>query len=1008
MEFLNVTSTLNYQLKEAEIAPITSGTVSYESRIYTDYAGSSAVYPFQVATNDTAKSAISLGLQNGNIVALTGTTGATPKVLCSYNANSWYDFKAIVDVDTKKVNAYINGVQYVFNDDVIDTNLTSVGTLMHSFTAGFNGYIDDVKISTNIPMVGNVKVVKSGSLLKGTYDYIAATGSNEGTPSLRWLVSDTKNGEYTAIEGATDSTFLVDSAYDKKYIRFEVTPQDSSSNVGFAALSHETQVFTDDKFYFDDFEDYEENDQTFYGAAAQKGTKAWINAGSATLSKVLVVKENENQFMRAFNYHDGTVGAVMNFYGTYGSDADDGLNAYMADSANSTVVLNFKQRVNAIAAGKTDTIDNVNRTVTRLYAPLFDGATLLDYDTPVAGTGGNVGKQTGRTRAGGDWRPAGLELAYGRWYDVKIYINESAKRFTFVITDLTTNVSNTYDIGDNAITFAKDGGRDYFTFKLFGTLGGAIDIDDFKISRPTVQSAHLANNATGTNVSTTDSISIKLDNLISYTDAQRASKIKVYKTSDVNSSVAVSGITADLSGGAYKQTASRIHANRLSIATEGELDPYTEYTVSFTGTGGSLTDVFGNVPADVTFTTGGAAFAKPDAQYVNAVSEDFETALSAEKIASDWIIPFPANNFMFSGNKVAKVYWSSAGYASGYGAVLATHGTYKNYKLQTNLKVLSAALHSNLALRIPNESKSITIGDATGIYNPLNELREGDATDRPGTEGIMLVLAGSGIASDEFLIVFKDGRPAKLMRPGEAAIPTGQLKAEYRVKYPAGLSISNNTNITVYDFDDNVYIYIGTKPVARIELSGLTGDSYTSGSVYNSMNELIGTPFSGMVIKTSGHVAYGTRTGSIDIEDITIDEAVRDTNAVPFENFDKTAWGTGDSAGNKAVLGFVAGQGYKIDLSVKVDKSLGRSTIVLKDKDQNIIATKNIDCFFVTSSWVNVSFTVPSLGKYTIEIEALGTNHTEIANVTFADGLGSSTAGNGIVFDVIVISKGDI
>lgn len=258
--------------------------------------------------------------------------------------------------------------------------------------------------------------------------------------------------------------------------------------------------------------------------------------------------------------------------------------------------------------------------------------------------------------------------------------------------------------------------------------------------------------------------------------------------------------------------------------------------------------------------------------------ENFNSVLSDTKITSDWTIPYMANAYMFSGSGYAKVTWSGSGTA-GNGSVLATAQSYTNYKFETNLSSTQGGLHSVIALRNPAETKTMAVTDGTYDYNTLGELREGDTYvvngvnnyERPGTEGIMVILSGAGIATDEFALLFKDGLPAKVRIPGTTAYLTNQQKAEYILKYPLGVNITQNTKITIYDLDDKVYIFMDGKPAARIELSSLTSNIYSAGTVYNSQNQVVGTPFSGMVVARGGHIAYGVRTNNIDINDISIE-----------------------------------------------------------------------------------------------------------------------------------------
>lgn len=90
---------------------------------------------------------------------------------------------------------------------------------------------------TGLPMVGQV--------LTGSYEYYSPDGVPENGTAFRWLVSDTVNGTYSAIPGATSITYTVEEKYIGKYIRFEVTPQ-TSTLVGRSAMSETRDLYMEE------------------------------------------------------------------------------------------------------------------------------------------------------------------------------------------------------------------------------------------------------------------------------------------------------------------------------------------------------------------------------------------------------------------------------------------------------------------------------------------------------------------------------------------------------------------------------------------------------------------------------------------------------------------------------------------------------------------------------------------------------------------------------------------
>jgi hypothetical protein len=142
----------DFKISQRAVTPIEDGVRAYEARLYTGYAETGAAYPFQIQS-DTSASPVYIGYKNGNIVAKTGETGDNEKTLCPYLVNQWVNFKAVVNMNAKTADVYINGVKYIDNEDIYDKNITSVGTLINQCTQDMLLYIDDVKIYAPEPVI---------------------------------------------------------------------------------------------------------------------------------------------------------------------------------------------------------------------------------------------------------------------------------------------------------------------------------------------------------------------------------------------------------------------------------------------------------------------------------------------------------------------------------------------------------------------------------------------------------------------------------------------------------------------------------------------------------------------------------------------------------------------------------------------------------------------------------------------------------------------------------------
>ncbi len=113
------------------------------------------------------------------------------------------------------------------------------------------GYVKVFKHVTNQPPYAyNAEITEdglnTGDVLSGSYAYGDSYGDLEGTTTFRWLSSATEGGTYSAIGGATNSSYTIQSADATKYIKFEVTPVDENGVAGSAVLSAAVGPCTDE------------------------------------------------------------------------------------------------------------------------------------------------------------------------------------------------------------------------------------------------------------------------------------------------------------------------------------------------------------------------------------------------------------------------------------------------------------------------------------------------------------------------------------------------------------------------------------------------------------------------------------------------------------------------------------------------------------------------------------------------------------------------------------------
>lgn len=75
-----------------------------------------------------------------------------------------------------------------------------------------------------------------------TYEYGSTSGDTEGATEFVWEISDSENGAYTPIEGATAKIYCPTAEQTGKYIRVRITPVDKNEISGAEAVTAGIQV----------------------------------------------------------------------------------------------------------------------------------------------------------------------------------------------------------------------------------------------------------------------------------------------------------------------------------------------------------------------------------------------------------------------------------------------------------------------------------------------------------------------------------------------------------------------------------------------------------------------------------------------------------------------------------------------------------------------------------------------------------------------------------------------
>ena len=156
------------------------------------------------------------GSQTGVLVKFENDRGAglMEKVFSFDNDNTWKKITWAMTSDEKA--KLINVKRILFF--VAPGNGAGTGTF----------YMDDVEFAERVPSASNIEIIGkaiAGETITGMYSYYDPLGKDEGASEPVWSSSDSLNGTYTPISGATGETYAIKDADVGKYLKFLVTPK---------------------------------------------------------------------------------------------------------------------------------------------------------------------------------------------------------------------------------------------------------------------------------------------------------------------------------------------------------------------------------------------------------------------------------------------------------------------------------------------------------------------------------------------------------------------------------------------------------------------------------------------------------------------------------------------------------------------------------------------------------------------------------------------------------------
>jgi len=94
--------------------------------------------------------------------------------------------------------------------------------------------------------------------------------------------------------------------------------------------------------------------------------------------------------------------------------------------------------------------------------------------------------------------------------------------------------------------------------------------------------------------------------------------------------------------------------------------------------------------------------------------------------------------------------------------------------------------------------------------------------------------------------------------------------AQINVPKPDGVAnLNTRYTLRIEDHESTIYVYYDGSPYIRIDLSNLQDGKYTSGTVYNSAMDEVGT-FSGIEVDAGGRVSVAQRNASLRLHSVSV------------------------------------------------------------------------------------------------------------------------------------------
>ena len=266
LEFIT-SGTGNKNLAAHRVFPGRTGNFVLDFEIAFETKGQVLFYVYQGSTQlfTIATSATNITGYGGD--GNYNNSGKSVTYLSSYAANTAYHFQVAVNSDKQIFNVYVNGEPALTNiplKNKITTGMTKVSILQPATsTAKWQLLNFGIQSPSGSPSVSSVSIDKTpyfGNTI--TADYTYNGNANDDFSSVKWMYSDSQNGTYKYIPGATEKSFTVTPYVAGKWIKAEVTPCNGLFAAGTPVCSEPVLDTTVKTFGIDENSKYTEQKAT--------------------------------------------------------------------------------------------------------------------------------------------------------------------------------------------------------------------------------------------------------------------------------------------------------------------------------------------------------------------------------------------------------------------------------------------------------------------------------------------------------------------------------------------------------------------------------------------------------------------------------------------------------------------------------------------------------------------------------------------------------------------------